>query len=336
MPRRKVQFVQGGYYHIYNRGAGRQLIFCTDDDYKRCLRTLKEVACACQVAAIAYCLMPNHYHWLVRQDGETAAGDVPKRGLGSYSQAFNLIYQRRGTLFEERFKVRSVATDEYLRQLCRYIHANPVKDGFAIAPELWPYSNYQDLIGLRRYAARSRAFINSPSDLQRYKMFVLDYLTGLVANFRLASGGIWTACGIDGAGIRFCKLNFRPTMVRKHLSGRGRRWIHWWIDRRLTVFREALVRLASGWKFSFPEGLFVRSAYFAFNFASSWKAVGWGLAGLTKLMRKTPIVYFPASGNVKRVASDSDVTRLAWNTTLLVAERHQKPHKIRQSPDLRL
>lgn len=179
MPRRKVQFVQGCYYHIYNRGAGRQSLFCDDEDYKRCLWTLKEVALACQVVVIAYCLMPNHYHWLVRQDGEISAGDLPKRVFGSYSQAFNLVHKRSGTLFEDRFKARLVSTDEYLRQLCRYIHANPVKDGFALAPELWPYSNYQEWLGLRNGTLVDRTFIQHFfPDTQQYKAFVLDYLTG--------------------------------------------------------------------------------------------------------------------------------------------------------------
>ncbi len=179
MPRRKVQFVQGCYYHIYNRGAGRQSLFCDDEDYKRCLRTLKEVALVCQVVVIAYCLMPNHYHWLVRQDGEISAGDLPKCVFGSYSQAFNLVHKRSGTLFEGRFKARLVSNDEYLRQLCRYIHANPVKDGFALAPELWPYSNYQEWLGLRNGTLVDRTFIQHFfPETQQYNAFVLDYLTG--------------------------------------------------------------------------------------------------------------------------------------------------------------
>jgi putative transposase len=179
MPRRNIQFVQGEYYHIYNRGAGRQSIFLNDADYTRCLRTLKEVALECNITVIAYSLLPNHYHWLVRQDGETPAGDLPKRVFGSYSQVFNLLYKRSGTLFQDRFQVRQVTTDNYLCHLCRYIHANPVKDGFAVAPELWSYSNYQEWIGMRHGTLVDHAFVQRFfPESDHYKCFVFDFIRG--------------------------------------------------------------------------------------------------------------------------------------------------------------
>ena len=178
MPRRNIEFAKDHYYHMYNRGAGRQSIFHNDADYLKCIRTMKLVANEYKISIIAYCLMSNHYHWLVRQDGEIPASDLPKRVFGSYSQAFNLKYHRSGTLFEDRFKVRLVSSDEYLRHLCLYIHGNPVKDGFAISPELWPYSNYQDWIGLRNGELVDRSFIQTffPA-IQRYPIALLDYLT---------------------------------------------------------------------------------------------------------------------------------------------------------------
>jgi putative transposase len=100
MPKRKVKFIQGGIYHIYNRGAARQSIFREEKNYIYLLRLLKKVIIECQVTVVAYCLLPNHYHWLLRQDGDTSAGKVPTRVFGSYSQAFNKRYQRTGTLFE--------------------------------------------------------------------------------------------------------------------------------------------------------------------------------------------------------------------------------------------
>ena len=179
MPRRNLQFLPDHYYHIYNRGAGQQSIYRKEGDYAHCLKTLKAVAGECNIVIIAYCLMPNHYHWLVRQVGETSAGELPARVFKSYSQWFNLVHKRSGTLFESRFKVRLVATDEYLRHLCRYIHLNPVQAGFAAAPELWPYSNYQDWLGLRHELAVDHAFIQRFfTDPQHYKSFVLDFLTG--------------------------------------------------------------------------------------------------------------------------------------------------------------
>ena len=179
MSRRKVKFVQGSYYHIYNRGAGRQSIFYEDENYLYLLRLLGRVAKECDVTVVAYCLLPNHYHWLVRQDGDTSAGKVPTRVFGSYSQAFNRRYGRSGTLFEGPYKPILVNTDEYLRHLCRYIHVNPVLHGIANGPELWPYSNYAEWIGSRSGSLVDQEFIAqhfvTPN---RYRAYAEEYLTG--------------------------------------------------------------------------------------------------------------------------------------------------------------
>ncbi|MEZ4864825.1 MAG: transposase [Caldilineaceae bacterium] len=179
MPKRKVQFVQGHYYHLYNRGAGQQSIFRRDEDYVRLLWLIKEVAIECQIAIIAYCLLPNHYHWLVRQDGVITPQKVVGRIFGSYSQSFNLSYQRSGTLFEGPFEAKHVGNDRYLRALCCYIHANPVYHGIADAPALWPYSNYLDWIGKRNGELLDKNFIATHfPDMRGYQHAVRDYLTG--------------------------------------------------------------------------------------------------------------------------------------------------------------
>ena len=179
MPRRAIEFVQGGYYHIYNRGAGQHAIFREEENYRYLLRLLKQVAQECEVTVIAYCLLPNHYHWLVRQDGETPAGKVPTWVFCSYTRAFNKAYGRSGTLFEGRFKAKQVTDDAYLKHLCRYIHANPVRHGLADAVELWPYSNYLEWVNKRPGKLVDRNFVRrffpEPS---AYEQYVRAYLTG--------------------------------------------------------------------------------------------------------------------------------------------------------------
>ncbi len=179
MPARKLQFVQGAYYHIYNRGAARQTIFRDGTDYEVVLRQMKEYAAKYDHAIIAYCLMPNHYHWLVRQDGPVVARMLPQHVFNRYSKIFNRKYDCNGTLFETRFQAKAVETDEYLRHLCRYIHGNPVKDNIADAPDLWPYSNYLEWIGKRNGSLVERIFIQAHfADSRQYKSFVLDWLAG--------------------------------------------------------------------------------------------------------------------------------------------------------------
>jgi putative transposase len=144
-------------------------------------RVIKEVSKACQISMIAYSLLPNHYHWLARQDGQTPMRLLPQRVFGSYTLTFNHRYGRSGTLFGDRFRAKLVDSDEYLRHLCLYIHANPVRHGIAAAPELWPYSNYLEWIGARDGTLVDRDVIqNFFGDSERYRQCLVDYLAGAI------------------------------------------------------------------------------------------------------------------------------------------------------------
>lgn len=179
MPPRQVQFAPGEYYHIYNRGSGRLPIFREQVNYQFLLLRLKKYVGELSVAVIAYCLMPNHYHFLLRQDALDAAGLVAQRVFNSYVKMFNKRYDRTGTLFEGRFKAIHVDRESYLLHLCRYIHANPVKDGLVARLEDWPYSNYHEWIGVRHGSLVDMEFVtaNFPQP-GLYRQFVQDYLDG--------------------------------------------------------------------------------------------------------------------------------------------------------------
>jgi len=180
MPYRKVQFAQGQYYHIYNRGVGQEPIFQEAENYRFLLRRVKKYASALDIAVIAYCLMPNHYHFLLRQDGQEPVGRLPQRVFNSYTKAFNKRYDRTGTLFEGPFRAIHVDRDSYLVHLCRYIHANPVKHGLVPDLEQWPYSNYPEWIGLRNGTLVDPDFVHEHFPVaESYRRFVLDYLAGL-------------------------------------------------------------------------------------------------------------------------------------------------------------
>ncbi len=175
---RKIKFIPGHYYHIYNRGANRQPIFHTDENYRFLLRRVKKYAARFNISIIAYCLMPNHYHFLLRQNGPDTISNFVQAVFNSYTKAFNKMFDRSGTLFEGPFRAVMVDRDEYLLHLCRYIHLNPVKGHLVPTPEAWPYSNYREWIAQRAGALKDDSFIRTwfPTP-QTYRQFVSEGLT---------------------------------------------------------------------------------------------------------------------------------------------------------------
>ncbi len=179
MPYRATPFLAGQYYHFYNRGAGRQPIFREPKNFIFALRLIKKYAVVLDITVIAYCLIWNHYHLLLRQDGEKSAGLLPQRVFNSYTKAFNKHYARTGTLFEGRYKAVYIDNESYLLHLCRYIHANPAKHGCVSSLEEWPYSNYHEWIGARHGTLFDRDFVRQHfATAPSYRQFVLDYLAG--------------------------------------------------------------------------------------------------------------------------------------------------------------
>ncbi|MBN2146163.1 MAG: transposase [Anaerolineales bacterium] len=177
MPQKRPAFFPGGFYHIYNRGSHRASIFREPDNYHFALRRIKKYLIELNLTLIAYCLMPNHFHFLIRQNGDQPAGMLVQRAFNSYSKAYNKRYQHSGTLFEGNYRVKAVVQTTHLLQLCRYIHANPVKDGLVAKPADWPYSNYQEWVGTRAGTLIDREFValHFPTPAE-YAKFVLEYL----------------------------------------------------------------------------------------------------------------------------------------------------------------
>ena len=148
MSLRKVSFVNSEYYHVYNRGNGKQIIFNDDEDYKRFIGLMY----ACNqadnfksdnlkkdqglfntkinkniVSIGAYCLMPNHFHLLITQNEPEGVSRFMKKFLTSYVMYFNKKHKRTGSLFEGKFKAEHADNDRYLKYLFSYIHLNPIK-----------------------------------------------------------------------------------------------------------------------------------------------------------------------------------------------------------------
>lgn len=149
MSRKIPEFQSGHYYHIYNRGADRKPIFFEKENYTFLLRRIKKYIQRFSISMIAYCLMPNHYHFLVRQDADKKAGKCNQYLFNSYTKAINKRYERSGTLFEGPYRAIHVDDESYLIHLCRYIHRNPLEAKLEEKPGEWPYSNYLEWIGRR-------------------------------------------------------------------------------------------------------------------------------------------------------------------------------------------
>jgi REP element-mobilizing transposase RayT len=172
-----ITWLPGNYYHLYNRGARRLIIFKESANYDYVIDKLTHYSERLSISSIAYCLMPNHYHFLVRQDGEHSAGLLPQRIFNAYAKSFNKRFQHSGTIFEGRYKAKHINSHAYLLHLCRYIHANPVRSGLVYQPEDWPFSDYVGWIGRGGNAHDQPAFLKAHfSSASDYQDFVQDYL----------------------------------------------------------------------------------------------------------------------------------------------------------------
>lgn len=164
---RKIKFSQEEYYHIYNRGTDKRIIFYSDKDHQRFLETLylfnsvnrivlKNISKKMRfvfdreetlVDIGAYCLMPNHFHILIRAKFDGGVSSFMEKIQTSYSMYFNKKYKRNGSLFQGPFKAEHVTRDEYLKYLFSYIHLNPVK---LIEPD-WKENGISNLEMVKKY-----------------------------------------------------------------------------------------------------------------------------------------------------------------------------------------
>ena len=183
MTLRKVPFVTDEFFHIYSRGVDKRLIFLDDTDRRRFVRllflcnsntpvvykltkdlALSEITLGEKLVAIgAYCLMPNHFHILIK--GMTDGGVVKfmSKLLTAYSSYFNKKYSRTGTLFSSEFKAQHLDSDEYLKYIFAYIHLNCLKlidphwrdrkvDAEKVRKFLkqYSFSSYTEYVGIER------------------------------------------------------------------------------------------------------------------------------------------------------------------------------------------
>ena len=130
----------GAYYHIMNRGLARQAVFTDRGDRRTFLQLLADCHEMWGVRVLAYCLLDNHYHLLLRTP-EPNLARVMRHLDGVYTQRYNRRHDRDGPLFRGRYTAIVVEAEPYLLAVARYIHQNPVAAGLVRTPETYEWSS---------------------------------------------------------------------------------------------------------------------------------------------------------------------------------------------------
>lgn len=195
MPSRVTPFVNGEYYHIFNRGVAKMPIFLDKFYYQQFMKTVsyyqidgpkprlsffqsqpidldksrKLVNITC------YCFMPNHFHFLLQQTREHGITEFVSKLSNSYTKYFNIKNKRVGPLFQGEFKSVHIESNEQLVHLSRYIHLNPLI-GYATKDlQTYRWSSYLEYVQKGESNVCSKEIILEQfKSLGDYKQFVLD------------------------------------------------------------------------------------------------------------------------------------------------------------------
>jgi putative transposase len=133
-------------YHVFSRGSNRQAIFRYDTDRIDFLMCFERVVRKRELACLAYCLMPNHFH-LVLETPDGRLSEAMKALNGRYALRFNRRYVCDAHLFKNRFGAIAQTSDEQLLRTLRYVIRNPVEAGLCAEPGEWPWSSYRASVG---------------------------------------------------------------------------------------------------------------------------------------------------------------------------------------------
>jgi putative transposase len=172
MPSRNIikTYVNDSYYHIYNRGVEKRIIFQDDQDYKVFLSYLQFYLTdplrgetpksfpsqllhnhVKEIKLLAYCLMPNHFHLFVKQNDRHAIDHFMRSLATRYGMYFNKRYKRVGSLFQGPYKAAYIDNEMQYLYLSKYIHRNPIdilkyQDSSKLVE--YPYSSYRNYLGI--------------------------------------------------------------------------------------------------------------------------------------------------------------------------------------------
>jgi len=176
-------FRPGHYYHIYNRGNNKQVIFRDNQDYCVFMDRLRQVLgiptdqrvrlqplTREAFSILSYVAMPNHFHFEIRQNSDIGINILMSKLSTSYAMYFNRKYGCVGHVFQDRFKAKLIPNEEYAKYLSAYIHNNPADLNFK-------FSSFNEIMGLTENPICDTKLLLSwfGNDPQAYKKFVQSY-----------------------------------------------------------------------------------------------------------------------------------------------------------------
>jgi REP element-mobilizing transposase RayT len=202
MPRQSRIDAPGALHHIIARGIGRRNIFNDDHDRDKFLERLETIIAQTQTCCLAWALIPNHFHLLLRT-GEAPVATVMRRLLTGHAATYNRRHRRSGHLFQNRYKSILCQEESYLLELVRYIHLNPLRA--KLVSDLrglgsYPYTGHRALMGKGECSWQDTAHVLKQFGRtvkvarQKYGKFVAD---GISAGHRpdLIGGGLIRSMG---------------------------------------------------------------------------------------------------------------------------------------------
>ncbi len=182
------------HYHVMNRGLGRQKIFHDVKDYEFFLDLLEKSHHRYKAEILAYCLMSNHYHICI---------NTPLGNLNAIMRYINSLYAKKcnknkmtdGPIFRGRYKAILIDTDDYLIQVNRYIHLNPVSAKIVLNPENYQWSSYSYYVGNKNkpdwlFCDKVLDFFGNTAQIEKFRHFTTSNINQKIVEFYDGSGKI--------------------------------------------------------------------------------------------------------------------------------------------------
>jgi putative transposase len=142
MPRIARALADNAYYHLINRGNGRQQVFYKDGDYHAFIDLMQTAREKFAVRLHAWCLMPNHFHLLVQPEQADQLNKMMQWLMTSHVRRYHQHYRTSGHVWQGRYKSFIVQNNDHLLTVARYIEANPVRAGLSEGAAQWPWSSH--------------------------------------------------------------------------------------------------------------------------------------------------------------------------------------------------